>query len=329
MKICCDAGSTSVRFALADDDHEIYLRKKYPIRDFPGGETGLLAALMRYMNEHDVSDRIAAVDRFVISAAGPLNNNEIKLTNSDWVANTNVIQSGLQDTLDRDVSVSLLNDFEALAYGLSVIKPSEIETIRSREPEGKMRLVCGAGTGLGLAGLLQAGPLPSDIAVIPTEGGHQTFSDETPTERELRNFILDEWISYECILSGDGLQILYDFFAQRNSQPHVTELSPEQIIKRYNDGNVSARQTLESFALILGGFCGNMVLALGGTGGVYLWGGILKEFPLELLKRIMVRRFQQRGRASNYVANVPIYRIISGAVALRGCSVFQCLLDRR
>jgi glucokinase len=164
-----------------------------------------------------------------------------------------------------------------------------------------------------------------DVAAIPSEGGHQSFPPETSIEHQITASIIQEnWVSYEQLLSGKGLQRLYNFFSQRRQAPNVHELAPADIVNQFNSGNIIAREALEAFALALGTFCGNMVLALGATRGVYLWGGILREFPMEILRNNMMVRFNRRGfgAVSSYLASVPVYKITSDQIGLRGCSVF-------
>jgi len=64
-------------------------------------------------------------------------------------------------------------------------------------------------------------------------------------------------------------------------------------------------------------------------GGVYLWGGILKEYPSLFLRQYFLQRFQSRGRKTAYVADIPIYNIVSDEVALKGCAFYSDILRQR
>lgn len=320
MKLCIDAGGTSIRLALVNENHHIIVKKKYSVSSFAGGEVGFLAAISTFLKDVKEIENPKDIEELVTSVSGPVRNGRVQFTNIDWQISETKIYDNFKTVLSPTLNVTLINDFEALAYGLAALEAESMVSIYAREGYGDTRIVCGPGTGLGLAALKQKN---DELIVIPSEGGHQCFPVETSTEREIREYIMEDWVSYEHILSGQGLQLLFSFFCQKTNVQYVNEQSPEEIIGLYKSGNVAAKKALEAFAYSLGAFCGNMVLALGATQGVYLWGGILKSFPLEMLKSNMVRRFQQRGRAAGYLADVPIYKIISSDVALRGCSIYS------
>jgi len=320
MKLCIDAGGTSIRLALVDENHHIIVKQKYSVDSFEGGDIGFLAAISTFV--HDVKDVANAknIEELIASVSGPVRNGRVQFTNIDWQVSESQIFENFKTEFAPDFKATLINDFEALAYGLASLESDSLVTVYPREGYGDTRIVCGPGTGLGLAALKVTN---GELVVIPSEGGHQCFPVETSTEREIREYIMEDWVSYEHIISGQGLQLLFSFFCQKTNVQYVTEQSPEEIIGLYKSGNVAAKKALESFAYALGGFCGNMVLALGATKGVYLWGGILKSFPIDMLRSNMVRRFQQRGRAAGYLADVPIFKIVSSEVAIRGCSIYS------
>lgn len=320
MKLCIDAGGTSIHLAIIDNNHNIIVKKKYNISAFPGGDVGFLAAISAFLRDSSEFNTSDKVQELVASVSGPVRNGKVQFTNIDWLVSESQIRDNFKSVFVPNFSVVLINDFEALAYGLASLEPENVVSVYAREGYGDTKIVCGPGTGLGLAALKE---INGNLIVIPSEGGHQCFPVETSTEREIREYIMEDWVSYEHIISGQGLQLLFSFFCQKTNAQYVTEQSPEEIIALYESGNVAAKKTLEAFSYALGGFCGNMVLALGATKGVYLWGGILKSFPFEMLRNNMVRRFQQRGRAAGYLADVPIYKIISDEVALRGCAIYS------
>lgn len=77
-----------------------------------------------------------------------------------------------------------LNDFEAAAYGASVLSPDEVIHITpSPLLDGKVKAVVGPGTGLGTAMLFPA-PFRKRYRhyVIPGEGGHVNFAPSNELE---------------------------------------------------------------------------------------------------------------------------------------------------
>ena len=325
MKICVDAGGTSIRIAYVDDFHQILTKKKYRIDSFPGLEKGFYSALHKFLSDTNGTVQLNSIKYIIISAAGHLkkNRNFVEFTNADWQISINDIVDKLKMDIVPNIEGFLLNDFEALSYGISTIEDEDVDIIFSRKGHGDTTIVCGPGTGLGLSALKQTAD--GQLIVIPSEGGHQSFPPEAGIEQELIKHIMQNFVSYEDILSGKGLQRLYTFFFRKKSTHHCHAISPEEILTLYKKGDETAVKTLEQFSEALGTFCGNMALALGATKGIYLWGGILKKFPNHLLKIQMMNRFHNRGKMASYLSDIPVYRIISGDIALRGCSIYASI----
>jgi glucokinase len=322
MKICADAGGSKVRFAVVDEHYNVRRIAKYNVADLPQGEAGLSNALSKFAIEISSDTDLREISHLVIGAAGPVENSSVHLTNSDWRVERDALKSEFASIISGPFKVGLINDFEALAYGLALLGHDDVIALHSGKTKGDTRLVCGPGTGLGLAALRSLGPDRFDVIAIPTEGGHQSFPAETPMEREIWDYFMQPIVTYEHILSGPGLQTLYSFFSEKAGRPNAGNLLPVDIIKQFSQANPIAMRTLETFASILGAFCGNMVLALGARQGVYLWGGILKEFPEQLLRRNMLQRLHKRAKGLEFVADAPVFRIISDEVALKGCALY-------
>jgi glucokinase len=106
-----------------------------------------------------------------------------------------------------------LNDLEATAYGLQLLRPDEIEDLNpdapSPPPDGTRALLA-AGTGLGESLILWTG---KDYQICPSEGG-------------LRTSYLH--VSYERVLSGPGLHLIYQFLrdTQKNEPTWFAEKLP-------------------------------------------------------------------------------------------------------
>jgi glucokinase len=321
MKLCADAGGSKVKLAMVDEQYRVRRSASYNVTDLPKREAGLIAALSHYVKTISGGTDLKEIKYLVVGAAGPVENNRVQFTNSDWLIEQNFLTKEFSKLIPGQFKIALLNDFEALAYGLALLSDEDVLAINRGNPKGETRLVCGPGTGLGLAALRSLSSNRNDVIALSTEGGHQSFAAETPLEREICDYIAQPVVSYEQILSGRGLQSLYDFFSARPRKPNISAPLPLDIVRQYTDGDKIAQRTLETFASILGAFCGNMMLALGARKGVYLWGGILHEFPEQLLRQNMLTRLQQRPNAS-YVADAPVFKIISDDVAVKGCALY-------
>ena len=325
MKICVDAGGTSIRIAYVDGSHKIIIKKRYSINSFPGIDMGFSSAINKFLSDTKGITSPASIDTIVIGAAGHLtrNRNFVQFTNADWQISAANISESFRSIMSPSLIVLLLNDFEALSYGLSTIENEDVEIIFGRKGHGDTKIVCGPGTGLGLSALKQT--TDDQLIVIPSEGGHQSFPTEADIEEDIIKYTTQKYVSYEDILSGEGLQRLFNFFYRKTNSHNCQALSPEDILTLYETGDEVAGKTIEAFSYALGTFCGNMALALGATKGVYLWGGIITAFPNHLLKNQMMNRFHKRGKMAFYVAEIPVYKVVCEDIPLRGCSIYASI----
>ncbi len=126
--------------------------------------------------------------------------------------------------------VRLLNDLEATGYGLQLLRPDEIEDLNpdapSPPPDGTRALLA-AGTGLGESLILWTG---KDYQICPSEGGHADFAPNNDLEIELLRYLRTSYlhVSYERVLSGPGLHLIYQFLrdTQKNEPTWFAEKLP-------------------------------------------------------------------------------------------------------
>jgi len=114
----------------------------------------------------------------VLAVAGPVESDEIPLTNCPWVVKPRQMLAnlGLSD-------IVVLNDFEAQALAVVALGEEHMEQIGGGAPEPNAgRVVLGPGTGLGVAGLVHA--LGRWIP-IPGEGGHMDIGPRSPRDLEV------------------------------------------------------------------------------------------------------------------------------------------------
>jgi glucokinase len=151
-------------------------------------------------------------DSFVVTAAcfgvaGPVINNYSRATNLPWVIEGEKIAHHLQLQ-----SVRLLNDLEATAYGVLVLRPDETEGLNGSASHLKSgtRALIAAGTGLGEAILFWDG---ARHVVGPSEGGHTDYAPTSDIEIDLLRYLRTSYlhVSVERILSGPGIHTIYQF----------------------------------------------------------------------------------------------------------------------
>jgi len=174
--------------------------------------------------------------------------------------------------------VTLLNDLSAIGACLPALAPGDSVILQQgqEDPSG-LRLVVGAGTGLGTC---LVGPAPRH-RVFPGEGGHADFAPSDDWEAALA-----EWIrtrlgrcSREHVLSGPGIGRIAGFLHERSPNPVLAEAlsrhdSGAAIGALAERGEPEALRVVERFVRIYGSELGNLALAALPAGGVYIAGGI-------------------------------------------------------
>jgi glucokinase len=161
-----------------------------------------------------------------------------------------------------------------------------------------------------------------DLAVpMATEGGHMSFA---PTDADELAALQLMWkqggrVSIEHILSGEGLEHLYRTLEQLagRATPGLTAAEISAAALR-DEAGPSAALTL--FCSIFGAVAGDLALAHGARGGVYIAGGIAEKIEGFLMQSPFRQRFEDKGRLTAYVAAVPTNLILNPDIALLGAT---------
>ena len=160
-----DIGGTNARFAILIDSYAE--PKQFPIVQTADFDTIDEAIQSSILDRTSIQPRSA-----VLAVAGPVDGDEIDLTNCPWVVRPRAMieQLGLSD-------VVVLNDFEAQALAVVALGEEHMEKIGPGTPEPAAgRVVLGPGTGLGVAGLIHA---CHRWIPVPGEGGHMDIGPRT------------------------------------------------------------------------------------------------------------------------------------------------------
>src|SRR5580765_7906786 len=117
-----------------------------------------------------------AIDRTCFGVAGPVIDDTAALTNVPW----KVAASTLAERFAFQ-RVDLLNDLQAMAYGVTVLETAEVHVLQKGEAvrNGNVGLIA-AGTGIGMAMLHR---IDGQFVPAASEGGHADFAART--EREI------------------------------------------------------------------------------------------------------------------------------------------------
>lgn len=261
-------------------------------------------------------------DRAVFGVAGPVRNGRVRTTNLPWLVDAQEIAGrfGLGE-------VVLLNDLEAIAWGLDELSEDEARLLQvgSANPIGN-RAVVAAGTGLGVAGLYWDGENHRPFA---TEGGHAAFAATTEEERSLLVQLERRYgrVSWERVVSGPGLVAIYRILAgggvseglegQRSGGGDPAAAIAEEAAA---DSHGVAARALRLFAELYGAAAGDLALILMATGGVWIAGGIAPKILSVLEEGGFAARFAAKGRMAPLVASIPVRVVLAEDVGLRGAA---------
>jgi len=295
-----DLGGTKTLLALAepvDGKLCIIRQQRYASTDFADFDS-LLADFL-----HD-APRIKAA---CFGLAGPTDGRSARLTYLPWQLDAG--QIGRRFGIEL---VTLANDFAAAAHGLALVAADEFLSLHPGRPlTGAPRVILGAGTGLGVAGLVvQEG----DYRVIPGEGGHFGFSPQTPEQGELWRWLQARLgrVTTEDVVSGPGLVRIHEFLGGAPS-------SPEVIGQMAIDAEDSpAGRALRLWQACYGAFAGDLALHWLARGGVFLAGGIAAKLLPKAGYAPFVEAFLEKREHAELVAGMPLTLVLAEDLGLRG-----------
>jgi glucokinase len=298
--LVADIGGTNTRCAVGGAEGALAHVATFRNREHPGlGEllAGYLAGLPA-----GVRPRRAA-----LAVAAPIQGRRVRMINLDWEFSTDDLATrlGLAD-------VRVLNDFTALAWSLPVLGPADLVQVGGTTARPRAaKVVIGPGTGLGAAGLVPVEP--DGWVAVPGEGGHATLPAGDDAEADLIRRARDRYghCSAERLIAGPGMAVVHELL-------HGATLTPEAITTAAAAGDAAALATVTTCFRLLGTVAGNLALAFGAFGGVYIGGGVVPR-QVELFARSGFReRFEAKGRYREYLAPIPVYVIVARYPALAG-----------
>jgi glucokinase len=251
--------------------------------------------------------------------ANPVTGDQVSMTNHHWKFSITEVRQTLG--LSR---LLLLNDFTALALALSLLPEEHKRQVGGGQATENAAIgLIGAGTGLGVSGLLPVGHQNKWIP-IAGEGGHVSLSASNALEFAVIEQLRKRYghVSAERILSGAGLVDLYHALCELKDGQGREITTPAEVIERANELPLStANQALDMFCGFLGCVAGDLALTLGARGGIYIGGGIVPRLGERFDASPFRQRFEDKGRFKTYLQNVPTWVIHSPvSPALQGAS---------
>lgn len=310
MFLAGDIGGTKTHLALYDEKGGMQRDQKFPSKSY----SGLKEIVAEFLQGE-------SPQKACFGIAGPVKDNCCRATNLPWVV----------DGSDLGVPQSvLINDLEANAWGIKALKKDELHTL-CNEGEGKgNQALISAGTGLGEAGLYYDGKKTVPFAC---EGGHCDFAPRNAREIHLLQYLMKKFghASYERVLSGPGLENLYDFLVEEekmHKEPQVEEGKKEgQAPKAISQLGVEKRsetcvEALNFFCTLYGAEAGNLALKMMAFGGVFIGGGIAPKILPVLEEPFFKEAFSAKGRFKDLLEGIQVQVILNDNTALLGAMYF-------
>jgi len=314
-----DIGGTKTVLAIAETDADgtrLIGERRYASRDF----ASLEEVVARFFAEMGRTCETAA-----LAVAGPVQDDQSEITNLSWAPSARHLEQALGLRMVR-----LLNDLEAMAWGIAALSPEDLEVLHPGEPDPVGNAcVAAAGTGLGEAGLYWDGTCHRPFA---TQGGHADFAPRDDRELALLLRLQGRYgyVSWERVVSGMGIADIYDFLRERHgpgsSDPVrevAVEAKPAAIAAAATDGSCPVCvETMQRFMDFYGRETGNLALKHMAVGGVYLGGGIAPK-NLDLLRRgPFLAAFFDKGPMTALMRRIPVKVILEQRAPLFGAARF-------
>lgn len=256
--------------------------------------------------------------------AGPVIDNHSHTTNLPWEIDGPTIakQFGIPH-------VQLINDMTATAYGMLWLRPDEVEVLNQGMPPKKRHALglIAAGTGLGESLLFWDG---KSYRPVPSEGGHADYAPTDDQQIELLRYLRSQYlhVSYERVLSGPGLQAIYEFLrdTRKNEPTWLAEKikagnPPAEIAEAgLKEQAEIAKQALDLFAAIYGAEAGNLALKSLALDGVFVAGGIAPKLIKKLKDGTFMKAFINKGRYKRLMSAIPVKVVMNQETALLGAA---------
>lgn len=308
--LVADIGGTNARFALyaagLDPATAPLAQATLATADF-AGPAACVAAFLRESGG-------ARPEAAAMAVAAPIRGDCIALTNANW----RFSGEGLRRALDLR-RLALVNDFEALAHALPLLGPSDRRPVGGERPADPARpiVVLGPGTGLGTAAAVPDGR--GGWAAVAAEGGHLTAAARSEREAAVLRLLRERGghVSYERVASGPGLVELAGALALLEGVPPPPE-EPAALVAAARAGDAVCGEAAALFQSLLATLAGDLALAFGAFGGLYLAGGVIEHLG-ELFDEADFRRnMADKGRFADYLEAVPVWRLTRPDTAFLG-----------
>jgi glucokinase len=255
------------------------------------------------------------VEAACFDVAGPVIDGHVKTTNLPWTMD--------EGSLARELSlksVRLVNDLEAVARAVPILRPQDLVTLNAGAAveRGPIAIIA-PGTGLGESFLTW----------------HSDFGPTDARQIRLLEYMLQRFdhVGFERVASGIGVPNVYDFLREKEGLPETPAVAAriaaskdrtKAILEAGADPqnpSMLCRATVDMVVSILAAETGNLALKVLATGGVYMAGGIAVHLLGPLREPRFMEAFTRKGRFKELMAHMPIH-VITTRAALAGAAAY-------
>ncbi|HQW20216.1 MAG TPA: glucokinase [Rhodocyclaceae bacterium] len=331
MKLCGDIGGTKVLLGIVEEATDDTappwrLQKRFTCADY----TNFAPLLGDFLAEAQAAGiHGMEISGGCLAIAGPVDadGQRAHLTNLPWLIDAVALAATFG--LGR---LHLVNDFVAAAAGIAALAPQDIVELQAGEPlEHDVRIVVGAGTGLGVAALACTdAPSPLNWRILPGEGGHCGFAPANQQQADLWAFLHERTptgrVTAEQVVSGPGLLAIYDFLCSRQpaDQPdprHAENVAATLTQLAETQPDSLARQAVDLFCAAYGAFAGDMAMTYMARGGVYIAGGIAARILPLLRSGPFLNAFNTKAEHRELAMRMPLRVVTDPLLGLRGAAL--------
>jgi glucokinase len=315
-----DIGGTHARLSLLTAQGRSASTRVFESRKHPSLE----AVVREFLASESRKPTVTAA---AFGVAGPVVDGRCTATNLPWTLDARELSRKLKIR-----KVTLLNDLVALSLGALAVDGRKLHVLGAAgapKKKGANVAVIAAGTGLGEGLLVWDG---ARMFACATEGGHADLAPRDDLEVDLFRFLRARFghVSWERVLSGDGLGNLYDFFRQavgvkesaENARTVATAEDRNAAIGQLGMAGTSdpASRAVELFASLYGAEAGNLALKALAVGGVFVCGNIAARLLPVIDRGGFHRAFIDKGRFAPLMEGIPVAVVLDPDVGLSGAA---------
>ncbi|MBU6436006.1 MAG: glucokinase, partial [Betaproteobacteria bacterium] len=306
-RLIADIGGTYARFALEVAPGRYEHGRVLRCADY----ADFHAAVRAYLDGLPVGH----IDQAAVAIANPVEGDQVRMTNYHWQFSIEQMREEL-----RLETLVVVNDFTALAMAVPRLAARDTRQVGG----GYVRRdsvvgVLGAGSGLGVSGLI---PANDGWVALGTEGGHASFAPHDEREVAILRHAWQKFshVSFERLLSGPGLELIHQALAT-HARVSADPLAAPEITRRALEGlDPLCKEAVDVFCGLLGTAAGNLAVTLGALGGIYIGGSIVPRLGEYFDRSAFRRRFEDKGRFSDYLHGIPTFVITAENATFLGAS---------